>query len=81
MKLEKEERRAEAERKGMIEGCSEVFQLIVARRFPKAKVKAKIKRIHDVELLQQLVLELMDMTDAAALHQRLDEAIKSQTRK
>ena len=57
-----------------------MLQLLVAKRFPKVNVKAKIKRIHDAELLQQLGLEVIEMNDPAVLRRRLDEAIGTQVK-
>ena len=72
--------KSEAREEGKLEFASNMLQLLVAKRFPKVNVKAKIKRIHDAELLQQLGLEVIEMNDPAVLRRRLDEAIGTQVK-
>ena len=76
------ERRGErkGERKGELKATAEMLRLLIARRFPKLNVTPRIKRLNDAALMRQLGLEVLDMPDAAALRQRLDEAIKAQSR-
>ncbi len=63
---------------GQVQALSELLRLMIARQFPRLRVAQKIMRIHDPALLRQLVLEATEIQDAAALHKRLNEAIKSQ---
>ncbi len=76
----KAEGEIEGEIKGEIKSAAEMLRLLIARRFPKLNVTPKIKCLHDAALMRQLGLEVLDIPDAAALRQRLDEAIKAQSR-
>ena len=55
---------------GKIEGLSNMLRLLIAKRFPKLNVKAKIKRIYNPALLELISLEVVDMTDAAVSTKR-----------
>ena len=65
-------------KEGEIKSAAEMLRLLIAKRFPRMKVTQKIKRIHDAALLRELGLEVIELPDAAALHKRLDAAIKAQ---
>lgn len=73
----KEEGRIEGQR----ESTAEMLRLLIAKRFPRMKVAPKIKRIRDAAVLQQLCLAVHEVKDAASMRRRLDQAIKSQSRR
>jgi hypothetical protein len=68
----------EGRKEGGVQMLSETLRLLIASRFPKLKVAQKIKRVRDAALLQRLCVEVIKLPSAAAVRERLDEAIKSQ---
>ena len=67
----------EGRQEGLQEGVADTLSKLIAKRFPDLNVTSEIDRIHDVNTLQELCLEVADLSNADALRARLAEAMKS----
>ena len=70
-----EEGLKEGRRQGEVKGRAETLRRLVEKRFPGLNVASQIERIGDAQVLQELILEVTDMTDGAALEKRLAQIL------
>lgn len=69
-----EEGLKEGREEGKIEGMAKALSRLIAKRFPELDVTEEIEKIRDASLLEQLIVEVIDMTDAAGVKRLLAEA-------
>jgi predicted transposase YdaD len=67
-------------KEGKAEGIAEAILLFVGERFPQVDASEQVKRIKDPARLRKLYAEIIKMSDAAELKQRLGRIPKSPRR-
>lgn len=62
---------------GRLEDAREMLRMLAAKRFPGLKLGEELDRIHDLDALRRLGLEVSDLPDAETLKRRIDELVQA----
>jgi hypothetical protein len=63
---------------GKLENAREMLRMLAAKRFPGFKLGEELDRIHNLDALQRLGLEVYDLPDAETLKRRIDELVQAE---
>ncbi len=73
-----EEGRDEGRQEGGLKTARKMLRMLAAKRFPGLKLGEEVDRIHDLDALERLGLEVSDLPDAEALKRRIAELVKAE---
>ena len=65
------------EEEGGLKATRETLQMLAAKRFPGLKLSEEVERIHDLEALKRLCLEVSDLPDVETLTRRIAELVQA----
>ncbi|MGH9835542.1 MAG: hypothetical protein ACRD9Y_21180 [Blastocatellia bacterium] len=63
---------------GRLETARKMLRMLAAKRFPSLKLGEEVDRIHDLDALERLGLEVYDLPDAETLKRRIAELVRAE---
>lgn len=73
-----DEGRDEGRLEGRLETAREMLRMLAAKRFPGLKLGEELDRIHNLDALKRLGLEVTDLPDAETFKRRIAELGKAE---
>lgn len=73
-----DEGRAEGRDEGRLEDAREMLRMLAAKRFPGLELGEELDRIHDLDAIRRLGLEVSDLPDVETLKRRIAELVKAE---
>ncbi len=68
----------EAQKEAELKATAMMLRRFAAKRFPDLQLGEEVDRIHNVDALQRLCLEVSDLPDAETLKRRIDELVQAE---
>jgi len=63
---------------GSLKCAREMLHMFAAKRFPELHLGEEVDRIHDLDALQQLCVDVFELPDAETLKRRIADLVKAE---